>query len=50
MICLLLAISLCDKGASKFTNDIYMGESDDWKYYSTDGIYIDIDFDELNLR
>ena len=49
MLCLLLAISLCHKGASKWSNEIYMGESDDWKYYSTNGIYIDIEFDELDL-
>lgn len=36
-------------GEKLFTGKVYTGKTNNWKTYSGNGIYVDVDFDELDL-
>ena len=47
----LVCLSSCISSMSKWNpkNDIYKGKTDEWKTYSSNGIYVDVNYQELGL-
>ena len=48
LLCLLITQSV-SIGEKLFTGKVYTGKTNNWKTYSSNGIYVDVDFDELDL-
>ena len=50
LLCLLITQSL-SIGETAFNGQIYTGTTNNWQEYSTkNGIYVDVDFEDLELR
>ena len=47
----LVCLSYCTSSMSKWNpqNDVYKGKTDEWKTYSYNGVYVDVNYQELGL-